>query len=353
MAKVAIIGAGLMGTAMCWPLSDNGHQVRLVGTHLDAEAIASCKALRRHPRLGRVLPDHVEPYSVDEVGQALQDVELVVSGVNSHGVHWMGGLLARWLPPGVMVLAVTKGLEAGAGGKLAILPDVLAGFLPEPARRKVPIAAIAGPCIAGELAGRRHSCVIFTSRDRSALPHLRDMLQTWYYHVALAADVVGVEACAALKNAFTLAVGMAEGLLERHGGRDEAGAGMFNPAAALFGESMVEMARLVELMGGDPLHVTGLAGAGDEFVTCVGGRTIRLGRLLGQGLNYVDAQREMAGETLESAAVVEQVARVLPVWEHEGLVAAEELPLMRMVCRVITQNAPVEIPFAHFMRDRL
>ena len=46
-----------MGTAVAWPLSDNGHQVRLVGTHLDTEIIASCLAKHFHPRLRRRLPD--------------------------------------------------------------------------------------------------------------------------------------------------------------------------------------------------------------------------------------------------------------------------------------------------------
>ena len=42
MAIVTILGAGRMGTAVTWPLRDNGHEVRLVGTHLDAEIIRAC-----------------------------------------------------------------------------------------------------------------------------------------------------------------------------------------------------------------------------------------------------------------------------------------------------------------------
>ena len=39
MATVTIVGAGMMGSATAWPLSDNGHTVRLVGTHLDTAII--------------------------------------------------------------------------------------------------------------------------------------------------------------------------------------------------------------------------------------------------------------------------------------------------------------------------
>ncbi len=48
MAIITIVGAGLMGTAVAWPLADNGHDVRLVGTHLDADIIRSCLE-RRYP----------------------------------------------------------------------------------------------------------------------------------------------------------------------------------------------------------------------------------------------------------------------------------------------------------------
>ena len=51
MAKLVIVGAGMMGTAITYPLADNGHSVHLVGTHLDAEIIQSCKELNYHPRL--------------------------------------------------------------------------------------------------------------------------------------------------------------------------------------------------------------------------------------------------------------------------------------------------------------
>jgi glycerol-3-phosphate dehydrogenase (NAD(P)+) len=124
---------------------------------------------------------------------------------------------------------------------------------------------------------------------------------------------------------------------------------MHNTAAALFGVSNAEMSRLVSLMGGDPAKVPSLSGAGDEYVTCAGGRTVRMGRLLGKGLTYAQAVAEMAGETLEGAWVVEQVYRVLPAWEAQGLIGPRDLPLMRMLGRVITEEAPVEIPFDDFL----
>ena len=44
MAVVTVIGAGMMGTALCTPLVDAGHEVRLCGTHLDREIVAYYRA---------------------------------------------------------------------------------------------------------------------------------------------------------------------------------------------------------------------------------------------------------------------------------------------------------------------
>jgi glycerol-3-phosphate dehydrogenase (NAD(P)+) len=60
MSVITIVGAGMMGTAMCWPLVDNGHTVRLVGTPLDGEIIQSIQHSRFHPTLQREVPPQIE-----------------------------------------------------------------------------------------------------------------------------------------------------------------------------------------------------------------------------------------------------------------------------------------------------
>ena len=347
MATVAIVGAGLMGSALSFPLADNGHTVRLVGTHLDDDIIRQCQATRVHPRLQRQLPESVEPVFVTGLEQALQGVELVLSGVSSPGVHWFGRTVGPYLRPGLPVLAVTKGLEATADGDLRILPDVVADEIPAALRNQVPFAAIGGPCIAGEVAARRHSAVVFGSRRTEVLGRLAALMQTSYYHVWQAKDVVGLEVCAAMKNAYTLGVGLAAGLLDRAGGPDN-NMNMYNLAAALFAQASVEMVQMVRLLGGSPEYVTGLPGVGDMFVTIQGGRTMRMGRLLGRGLSLDAARREMAGETLESVEIVNSAGKALPRLAARGLVKPEDFPLLRLLYRILYEDAPVVFPWEEF-----
>jgi glycerol-3-phosphate dehydrogenase (NAD(P)+) len=351
LAKVAIVGAGLMGTAMAWPLSDNGHQVRLVGTHLDGDIIRSCKERRFHPRLKRELPPNTQPFYVEEIAEALDGVEIIVSGVNSLGVHWIGQTIGPYLRPGQLIIAVTKGLEAAPNGDLMILPDVLASELPEAIRDQVRLAAIGGPCIAGELAGRRQTCVVFGSRDQNAVERLAATFRTSYYHIWTTTDLVGLEVCAALKNAYTLGVGLAAGLLERSGGVDTAGASMFNLAAGLFAQGCTEIERMLQITGGRRDFAYGLPGAGDLYVTSMGGRTVQLGRLLGKGYTYAEARQLMAGETLESAEIIRTMGEALPKLTARGLVASDEFPLLRTLIGIVVHGQPVDLPLETFFTN--
>lgn len=348
MVKVVIIGAGLMGTATSYPLSDNGHSVHLVGTHLDGEIIKSCKEKHFHPRLKRNLPKGVRPYYIDEIAEAIEGADVILSGVNSLGVHWIGRTIKPFVRPGQMIIAITKGLETDAQGNLVILPDVLASELDEDMRSQLKFAAVGGPCIAGELAGHRHSCVTFGSRDFSAVEKLASIFGTSYYHIWKTNDLVGLEYGAAFKNAYTLAVGMAYGLLEKAGGVDEAGANAHNLAAAVFAQSCVEIKRLLEVVGSDQSFSYKLPGAGDLYVTSAGGRTVRLGKLLGAGNSYQEARQIMAGETLEAAEIIAMMGNGLPKLEKDGKIKADELPLLRALINVIVYKAQLQFPIDQF-----
>ncbi len=351
MANVTIVGAGLMGTAMAWPLADNGHDVRLVGTHLDADIISSCKQKRWHPRLNRELPDRVKPYYVEEIAEGLENAEIIVSGVSSPGVRWIGQALAPHLRPGQMILAITKGLEASPDGDLMILPDVLANQIPAPVRDQVTFSAVGGPCIAGELAARRQTCVFFGSRTRAAVEKLARVFRTSYYHVGTTTELVGLEYSVALKNAYALAIGLANGMLEKEGGPDQANAWMHNVAAAVFAEGCTEIAGLLRAAGAPPCFAYGLPGAGDLYVTSVGGRTVRLGALLGKGQRYAQAREIMAGETLESVAILHAMNAALPAMIRRHQITAEELPLLRTLIDVVVHDKPADIPFDDFWHD--
>lgn len=80
MGRVAIVGAGVMGSALTIPLAENGAAVLLCGTRHDQAVVASIRERRYHPALGPDLPEAVEAYPFAELGAALPRAEVVVIG---------------------------------------------------------------------------------------------------------------------------------------------------------------------------------------------------------------------------------------------------------------------------------
>lgn len=347
MTNVAILGSGVMGSALTFPLSDNGHDVRLVGTHLDREIIDSIRATGVHPGLERKLPESVRPFHVEEIAAAFDGVELIVSGVNSFGVRWAGQRIATLLEPGMLVIAIAKGMAASENGDLRILPDVLAEQVAPELRSRIPWAAIGGPSIAGEVAARRDTCVVFTGREQAALNRLAATFRTGWYHVWTSTDLVGVEVSAAMKNCYAVGVGFAEGVLDRLGQADSPDRN-HNYEAALFAQGAVETSQMVRLLGGRPETPSGLAGVGDMFVTATGGRNLRVGRLVGGGLHFSDARARMGSITLEGAAAIRAIGGALPKLTDRGIIGPEDFPLMRHLHAVVGQDRPPRIPWSAF-----
>jgi glycerol-3-phosphate dehydrogenase (NAD(P)+) len=277
----------------------------------------------------------------------MTDAELVVLGVNSLGVEWAADMLAPLLSPDVPVLALTKGL-AGNGQQLSILPELFRSGLPAAYRQQVNINAIGGPSIAGELAARRHTCVVITGPDQALLDRLAGWLHTPYYHVWTNTDMVGVEVCVAMKNVYALAVGLVIGLLEKEGTAAN-GAVMHNLAAGIFAQGLHEIDYLVGHVGGKRDSVYKLPGAGDLYVTAQGGRNCRMGRYLGLGIPFSEAKAKyMPDDTIEGAQLAEAVGPTVEKMIARGELDGRRLPLFQTMIDIVCHDAPVQIPWDRF-----
>jgi glycerol-3-phosphate dehydrogenase (NAD(P)+) len=340
----------MMGTAFCVPCLDAGHEVRLLGTPLDGAIIRALQARRAHPGLGVSLASSVQCFEAERLGTALAGVDAIVLGVSSAGIEWAARALADVLSEAPRpVLMLSKGLELGARG-LTVLTDAFAQSVERARGFRQPIdpVSVCGPCIAGELARRVPTQVVFTGRDLAVAHRFADWVGTPYYHVRVQADVVGVQVCAALKNAFAMGVGLAAGLHEKAGG-ERASVAMHNYEAAVFAQAVLEMQLLVARLGGQPSTAAGLAGSGDLMVTCNGGRTGRFGALLGRGMGISEAVRSMQGATLECLEVLAVLDRALSLREppvHRG-----EVPLLSHLIAIGLTGAALGMPFGEFARS--
>ena len=344
MAIITIVGAGMMGSALAFPARENGHEVRLVGTHLDREIIDACRAHNRHPKFEKDFPAGISYYQIEEVSQALEGAEVVIGGVSSFGVDWFADTILPILPEKIIVLTVTKGLLDMPDGRLITYPQFWQEKL-DSLGKDISLNAVGGPCTSYELVAHDQTEVAFCGRDMDVLRKLKDIMTTDYYHISITTDVTGIESAVALKNGYALGIALTIGQNQKEFGLDSPL--HFNSQAAIFGQSMKEMYRLLEFQKAMTLDNLAV-GVGDLYVTVYGGRTRLVGILLGRGLNIEEAQAELAGVTLESLVVAKRVARAVRINVEKGTLDWKDFPLLKHIDEIISEKKEVCIPWETF-----
>ncbi len=344
MAIVTIIGAGMMGSALAFPARENGNEVRLVGTHLDRQIIADCIKNNRHPKFVKDFPEGVQFFQIEQVEQAIRGADLIIGGVSSFGVGWFTDVILPQIPDSIPVLTVTKGLMDTPEGKLLTYVDIWQEKL-DKLGKKTSLNAVGGPCTSYELVAHDQTEVAFCGKDPEVLKKLKAIMETDYYHISITTDVTGIESAVALKNGYALGIALTVGLNQKEFGLDSEL--HYNSQAAIFGQSVREMHRLLQFQGAATLDNLAV-GLGDLYVTVYGGRTRLVGILLGRGLNIDEAKEELAGVTLESLVVAERVARAVKINAARGILDLKDFPLLVHIDEIICDRLPVNIPWDSF-----
>ncbi len=344
MAIVTIIGAGMMGSALAFPARENGNEVRLVGSPLDADIIENCIKTNTHPKHTKPFPEGVKYYQIEDVEAAIKGSDMIIGGVSSFGVDWFGDFVLPKIPEETPILTVTKGLMDTENGELLTYPEIWRRKA-EKLGKKYSLNAIGGPCTSYELVAHDQTEVAFCGDDMETLKTLKKIMATDYYHISLSTDVVGIESAVALKNGYALGVALTIGVNQKNFGIDSEL--HFNSQAAIFGQAVKEMYHLLDYQGAATIENMSV-GYGDLYVTVYGGRTRLAGILLGRGLNIDEVKAELNGVTLESLVVAERVARAVRIAAKKGKLNTSDFPLLCHVDDILMKKVAVNIPWEEF-----
>jgi glycerol-3-phosphate dehydrogenase (NAD(P)+) len=329
--RIAILGAGAMGSALATPLRAAGWEVALWGTWLDDHLLAAARAGDPHPRTDVRVADGVELFDSGDLEQALDGADLAVLAVASVGVLDVAGRALDGLVRTRAVLLTSKGFSPDAAGRVRLLPEALRELATERGVELPPVVAVGGPCKANEVAAGRFTASIFGCADRSVAEEAAGSIRTDAYRAAVTDDEAGVEICAPMKNVYAIALGLADGLQERD---DEP---YHDLKAATFARALQEMVALSAMVGARSETAMGLAGAGDLEVTGLSGRNKVYGSRIGRG--------ETPSEALDAMAAAEQTVEGVPaaklardLVDQRDAGAWDDLPLLRAVLAILDDD---------------
>jgi len=286
MSKIAIIGAGAWGTALCIALGRKGtHRIRLWTHEKEVRDSVSSHRVNELFLPGHSIPDCV--VATGDLQEALRGADIVVSVMPSQHCRGLCEQMRPFLTPGVLLVSATKGLEETS---LLRMTEVIASALGKNGGFQPRIGALSGPSFAKEVARGDPTAITIASHDAELAETVQREFSDPRFRVYTNNDVTGVELGGALKNIIAIAAGVCDGL----------GLG-YNSIAALITRGLAEITRLVVACGGRQDTMAGLAGLGDLVLTCTGGlsRNRNVGVELGRGRKLPEIIAGMHGMVAE------------------------------------------------------
>jgi glycerol-3-phosphate dehydrogenase (NAD(P)+) len=270
----------------------------------------------------------------------LNNCELIVIGVSSKGINWAAKQLTK-IKNNQQILVLTKGLNVNKKNKYEAYSKTIENTLLKKGIKNSKISIAAGPCLAADLSKKVLTNVVFANKDISVVEYLSKILSTSYYHIKCSDDVVGVGACGGIKNIYAMVVGASMGVNLTN----EKDNKNLNTAAALFNQSILEMSYFIKKIGGKESTVKDLAGIGDLYVSCTGGRNSKMGKFIGMGMTYKQAKNtKMPNDTVEGADLIFEIGKKI-VKDF----SVKELPLMISFIKALINNTKFKIDKKFFV----
>jgi len=272
-----------MGLVLADALVRRGVPVTLWGPFSDIVA---------HLRLSRENPGRMPGFRLndaivvtDEPSEAVGDCTLAINAIPSQFIGAVWSQLSDFLPPGVPLVSVAKGVE---NETLRRPSQVLQNTAPQAGS----VCALSGPTIATELAAHQPAVMVAASEDADLAERVQDCFDVPWLRIYTSSDLIGVELAGACKNVIALAAGMCDGLMLGD-----------NAKSAVLARGLAEITRLGVAMGASVETFQGIAGVGDLATTCFSphGRNRSCGEAIGQG-------ESLAAYESRTESVVEGVA---------------------------------------------
>jgi len=325
---VGVLGAGSFGTCLAL-LCARRHDVTIWARN-PAIADAINRERRNPSYLSDVeLPDTVR--ATADLCEALQERELVICAVPSHGVRDVMKRAAPHLSEESILVSTVKGIEVETCMRMdQVFEEVL-----DPVHHPR-LVFLSGPSFAREVADRRPTAVTLACREEAYAISVQESISCPWFRCYSTTDVIGVEFGGALKNVIAIAVGVCDGL----------GLGQ-NARAGVMTRGLHEITRLGVKLGAAPVSFLGLAGMGDLVLTCTGdlSRNRSVGLELGRGRDL----DEIVGGMSQVAEGVRTTYAACALAQRHDL----EMPIAQAVRSILEGDLPPGGVVEHIMSRQL
>lgn len=304
---IGIVGAGQFGSALASVLGRAGK--RVVMWSRDHAVVDAINAKHRSPRMAAAVLADTTVATADP-RQLAAETRFIVLATTSSIVRERARELGDVLDGSHIVVHAIGALAQPTNERVS---EVMAQGLPT-----LKLGVLAGPALPADLAEGEYSSMVIASLFDEVVAEGRRLLNAPpALRVYGSKDLAGVELASALSGAYTIALGLSDGLGMGPGTR-----------AVLVTRAVAESSRLGQAAGAEPKTFAGLAGLGNLLVRASGERSADyvLGRRIADGIVTGDnAKTEGARATLGGLELAKSLRVRMPVLQGLGAVLTGKL----------------------------
>lgn len=330
--RIAILGGGSFGSAIADLIAAKGLTVHLWMRNKQRVDEVNLKHTNEHYLPGFTLHQSIKAFA--SLAEAVEQVDLVFVAVPSQSFREVSKQLALLIAPSVMVVSLTKGIEAI---NFLLMSQVLAEVLPNNPR-----GVMSGPNLAKEIVDKQITATVIATEKTEVQEYVQSILHSHYFRVYSSQDVYGVELAGALKNCYAIICGMAAAI----------GCGQ-NTIGFLITRSLAEMSRFADHLGADPMTFLGLSGVGDLVVTCMSplSRNYQVGFEVGLGNNLEETTKKL-GQIAEGVntlrlvkAMADKLNIYMPLVQGMNQILFEKTDLNTVVSDLMAGEQALDVEF--------
>ena len=242
--KVSVLGCGRWGSCIAWYLDKIGHEV-LSGGLADAPEFIALKNTRHNDYLE--FPESIEISS--DLEYSVNRAEVIVISISAQHLREYMTDIAKYDLKGKTIVLCMKGVEVSTGKRLT---QVVGEFVD---KDETNIAVWVGPGHPQDYVKGIPNCMVIDSANEDVKKYLVSEFSSSLIRMYIGDDLIGSEIGAAAKNVIGIVAGILDGL------------GYQSLKGALMARGALEISRLIEKMGDNPLSAFGLCHLGDYEAT--------------------------------------------------------------------------------------
>lgn len=309
--NLTFLGSGSFGTALAVIFSNYDFKIKMFDRNMDV--VNGINEKRKNIKYLKNIHIPEKIIATNDINDAINNSDIIFFAVPSHAVREISKQIKDKIDSKSVIVCLSKGIEQDTYKRLS---EILEEELPHN-----PIVILSGPSHAEEIALRKPTALVSTSKDMKFAELIRDTLSNDVLRIYTNLDIVGVEIGGSMKNVIALAIGIITGM----GYGD-------NSSAAIITRSLQDIVKMGVSLGGKLETFFGLTGIGDLIVTCLSehSRNRKCGLLIGKGMKLDEAIKEigMVVEGINACKIFYEIAKEKNI----------EVPIIESLYEVLFNN---------------